>query len=126
MTYARLSQSNYSPPLKSHVPCTWHRLSLQNYIENHRQRAYKRNNEARSSYQFCRGKAVSITHSEHGSVASVIQHAVRMRCITLSSVANLTLSHFTTLSRKQRVYVTMTVRTVPTNAPYSSCFQDNE
>jgi len=111
---------------KSHVPCTWHRLSLQNYKEKHRKYTYKLNIEARSRYHFCRGKAICITHAERGSVASVFQHAMRMRCIILSSVACLALPCFSTLSHQQLAHVTMTVTTVHTNVPFSSCFQDTE
>ena len=42
----------------------------------------------------CRGKAMSITYSECVSVASVIQHAMRMRRIILPSVACLPLPIF--------------------------------
>ena len=48
---------------------------------------YKRNSEARSCNNCCSGKAISMTYSECVSVALVIQHAKRMRCIILSSVA---------------------------------------
>jgi hypothetical protein len=41
------------------------------------------------------------TYSECVSVALVIQHAKRMRCIILSSVACLALSYFSTLSHKR-------------------------
>jgi hypothetical protein len=47
------------------------------------------------------GKAVSITYSECGSVALVIQHAKHMRHIILSSVTCLALTHFSTLFHKQ-------------------------
>jgi hypothetical protein len=40
---------------------------------------YKRDIEARSRNHYCRGKAISITHSQCASVALVIQHAMRMR-----------------------------------------------
>ena len=46
-----------------------------------------RKNEGRSRNHWCRWKAVSITYSECVSVALVIQHATRMRCIIVSSVA---------------------------------------
>jgi hypothetical protein len=57
---------------------------------------YKRNIEARSRNQCCRGKAISITYSEFVSVALVIQHAKRMRRIILSSVACPALPNFST------------------------------
>jgi hypothetical protein len=66
-----------------------------------RQRTYKRNIEARSRNHCCSGKAVSIKYSECVSVALVIQHAKRMRCIILSSVACLALPYFSTLPHKR-------------------------
>jgi hypothetical protein len=42
----------------------------------------KRNIEARSRNHCCCGKAISITYFECVSVALVIQHTKRMRCIT--------------------------------------------
>jgi hypothetical protein len=47
----------------------------------------QRNNQPLSRSHFRRGKAETITYSEHVSVALVIQHARRMRFIILSSVA---------------------------------------
>ena len=64
------------------------------------QHTYKRNTEVRSRNHCCRGKAKIITYSACESVASVIQHAKRMRRVILSSVASLALQYFTTLSRK--------------------------
>ena len=49
----------------------------------------------------CRGKTISIAHSECVSVALVIQHAKRMRHIILLSVACLSLPYISTLSHKQ-------------------------
>jgi len=60
--------------------------------------AYKSNIEARSRNQCCRGKAISITHSDCESVALVIQSEERMRRIILSSVACSAPSHFSTFS----------------------------
>jgi hypothetical protein len=61
---------------------------------------YKRNIEARSRNHCRRGKAISIVYSECVSVALIIQDAMRMRRITLSSVACLDLPHFSTYSNK--------------------------
>jgi hypothetical protein len=47
------------------------------------------------------GKTISITYSECGFVALVIQHAMHMCCSILSSVACLVLPYFSTLSHKQ-------------------------
>ena len=47
---------------------------------------YKRNIEARSRNHFAVPKARSIAYSEFVFVALVIQHAMRMRRIILSSV----------------------------------------
>jgi hypothetical protein len=58
---------------------------------------YKRNTEEHSRNHGYRGKARTITYSERVSVALVIQHAKRMRCIILSSVACLAVPHFSTL-----------------------------
>jgi hypothetical protein len=44
----------------------------------------RKRNMTRSRNHWCRGKAVSITYSECVSVALVISHAKRMRCIILS------------------------------------------
>ena len=46
-------------------------------------------------------KAISITYSECMSVALVIQHAMRMRCIILSSVACPAAPYFSILSHKR-------------------------
>jgi hypothetical protein len=62
----------------------------------------QRNIEALSCNHCCRGKAISITYCECVSVVLVIQHAMRMRLIILSSVACLALKYFSTLSHKRQ------------------------
>jgi hypothetical protein len=62
---------------------------------------YTRKIEARSRNHCWRGKAISITYSECVSIASVIQHATRMRRIILSSVACLSLPYLSILSHKR-------------------------
>jgi hypothetical protein len=57
--------------------------------------------EAPSSELCCREKGVSITYAECVSVALVIQHAMRVRPILLSSVACLPLPYFYPLSHKR-------------------------
>ena len=66
-----------------------------------RQCVYKRNTEARSRINCCRGKAIIIAYSECVSVALVIHHAKCMRRIILSSVASLALPYCSTLSHKR-------------------------
>jgi len=61
----------------------------------------QRNIEARSFNHCCSGKAVRITYSESVFVASDIQHATRMRRVTLPSVAWPALQFFPTLSHKR-------------------------
>ena len=55
---------------------------------------------ARLRNSCCRGEAISITSAECVSAALVIQHAKRMRHITLSYVARLSLLCFSTLLKK--------------------------
>ena len=69
--------------------------------KQHRRCTYQRNIKTRSRNHCCRGKAISITHSECVSVTLVIQHAVRTRRIILSSVACPAVPYFSTLSHKR-------------------------
>jgi hypothetical protein len=55
---------------------------------------HKLNIAARSRAHCFRGKAISLTYCECVFVALFIQHAMRMLCIVLSSVACLVLPHF--------------------------------
>jgi len=66
-----------------------------------RQYTYKRNIEARSRNHSCRGAAICIAYSDCVSVALVIQRAMRMRRVTVSSVACPDLQYFSTLSHKR-------------------------
>jgi hypothetical protein len=59
------------------------------HTQRQRHCMYKVNFEARSHNRCCRGKAVSITYSEHVFVTLIIQHAMRMRRNLLPSVASL-------------------------------------
>ena len=58
--------------------------------------------EARSVNHCCRGKELNITSSECVSVALVIQHAMRMCRIILSSVVCPAVQYFCTLCQSQR------------------------
>jgi hypothetical protein len=60
--------------------------------------------EARSRNDCCRGKAISIKHSECVSAALVIQRANRMRHITFSSVTSMVLPYLFTLPQKGTVF----------------------
>jgi hypothetical protein len=60
----------------------------------------QRNIEAGPHNHRCCAEEISITYSECMSVALVIQQAKRMHCSTLSSMAYLDLSCFSTLSHK--------------------------
>jgi hypothetical protein len=62
----------------------------------------KRNNEARPRNHCCRAKAMSIAYSGCVVAALVIQHAMRMRRIILSSVAYLAVPYFSTLSLERQ------------------------
>jgi len=72
------------------------------HSKHDKQCTYKHNIEVHSLNHCCCGKAISFTHSECVSIASVIQHALCMRCIIPSSVACLVLPYFLTLSHFQK------------------------
>jgi hypothetical protein len=61
----------------------------------------KRNIEARSFNDFCVGKAINITYSEHVFWTLVIPQEERMRDVILSSVACQDLQYCPTLSHKR-------------------------
>jgi hypothetical protein len=63
-------------------------------VKQERQCTFKPNIEARSHNDFCCGKAISITYSECVYVALIMQHAKRMRRITLQTAACLAVSYF--------------------------------
>jgi hypothetical protein len=60
--------------------------------------------EARSHYYCYSAKVVSSTYSEFVSVALVVTHANRTRCILLSSVASLVRPYFSILSHKGHIF----------------------
>jgi hypothetical protein len=64
---------------------------------------YTHNIHVRSRNHCCRGKVISITYCVF--VALVMQHAKRMRHITLSAVAFPAVLRFTTLSHKRHVFL---------------------
>ena len=55
----------------------------------------------RVTIYFCRGRAISIKYYESVFVVLRIQHAMRMRHITLLSVACVALPYFSTVSHKR-------------------------
>jgi hypothetical protein len=74
---------------------------LQKESQKERQHAYKRDIEARSRNYCYRGKAISITYCDCVSVALLSLHAMRMRCVLLSSVLSLAVPYFPSLSHKR-------------------------
>ena len=58
--------------------------------KKYRQCTYKHNIPAQSRHHFCRGKAIGVTYSECVSVALVIHHAMRMRCISICGLSGST------------------------------------
>jgi hypothetical protein len=58
----------------------------------------------RASVTILQWKTISITYSEFVSVVLVTQHAVRMYCTTLQSVAYMALLYVSTLSHKGRSF----------------------
>jgi hypothetical protein len=79
--------------------CLQYRIGMSVFANNTcNLRTYKPNIEPRSRNHFCRAKGQNNTLSERVSVALFIQHAMRVRRVTLSSAACITLPYFTTLS----------------------------
>ena len=72
-------------------------------LKQDRKCTYKKNNLACSRNHCSSRKAVSIRHSECVCVcvSFVIQHAMRMRSMTMSTVTCLALPYFSTLSHKR-------------------------
>jgi hypothetical protein len=79
---------------------TYH-TSVTNSSKSDLNKAYKRNNEARSCNYCCSGKALSITYSGRVSVALVIQHEMHMHRIIFTSAASPAVPNFSTLSHKR-------------------------
>ena len=71
------------------------------YLGATRQCTYKRNIEALLCNRCCRGNAISVLYSECASVATVIQHAERMRRIMLLYLACLAVPLVSRLSHKR-------------------------
>ena len=67
---------------------------------NHCASAVPHNNEVHLHDHYCHGKAISITYSECVFVDLIIQYAMHMCLITLSSVACLAVPYFFTLFHK--------------------------
>jgi len=61
---------------------------------------YKRNIQARSHNQICRGKTKNFTHSKCVSVVLIIHHAKRMHCVILTPATCLAVPYFSTLPHK--------------------------
>jgi hypothetical protein len=95
----RLSRTQVTPPNTLQSSRNYRHQLLQ---ASTREATYIRRIKESPSRNNCRpGKAISITYYECVSVALVIQHAVRMRRIILSSVACLAVPYFSTLSHKR-------------------------
>ena len=76
-------------------------MMLRGLVRQDRQCTYKRDIEARSRNHFCHGKSLSNSCSYCVSVALVIQHAMRVRRVILSSVASPATQYFSTLSHRR-------------------------
>ena len=72
---------------------------------------YKQNREAHSQNHYCRGKVICITHSECVFASLIIQHAISMHRIILSSVASTAQPYFSTLSHKRHDFPEKSYRT---------------
>ena len=73
-------------------------LFVVQYFKQDTQCMYKSNIEAHSCHLCCRGKTMSVTHSEFVSVALIIELAMRKSRVTLSSVDSLTVPYFLIIS----------------------------
>jgi len=73
------------------------------FIQDRQLCTYRRYTEARSGNYWCSVKTIIITYSECVcvSIASVIQHAMRLRSTMLSSVACPAVPYFLTISHKR-------------------------
>jgi len=78
--------------------------NLENNLEQDRQCRFKGNIEALLCNCCYCGIAVSVAFSECVSVFFVIQLAMHVHCIILSSVANLALPYFSTLSYNGMIF----------------------
>jgi hypothetical protein len=82
------------PPGGNPIAVDKYIISYQMFIQDKQWCTYRRYTEAPSGNHCCRGKTIIITYFERVSIASVTQHAMRMRRIILSSVACLAVPYY--------------------------------